>query len=47
MYIVEKIQYICIEKPKNNDMSRDYGHLKALKCNFENGFTELIKREPL
>lgn len=28
-------------------MSRDCGHLKALKCNFENCFIELIKREPL
>lgn len=39
MNTVQKIQYKCIELPKDNDMSRDCGHLKALKHNFENCFT--------
>lgn len=39
MNTVQKTQYKCIESPKDNDMSRDCGHLKALKCNFENCFT--------
>lgn len=46
MYTVQQTQYKCIGQPEDN-MSRDCGHLKALKRNSENCFTELIKRQPL